>query len=66
MAETEITIPMKFDETNFFILSPNPIEPANIVGAMNLSSRCREIPSNMTHSKANRGGSGLINGAGKR
>ena len=32
-------MPMKFDETNCFILSPNPIEPANKVGAMNLSYR---------------------------
>ena len=34
MTETEITIPMKFDETNLFILSPNPIVAAKVVGEM--------------------------------
>ena len=24
MTETELTMPMKFEETNFFIISPNP------------------------------------------
>ena len=32
MTETEITIPMKFDETNFFILFPKTTVAANLVG----------------------------------
>ena len=32
MTETDLTMPMKFYETNFFILYPNPIVATNIVG----------------------------------
>ena len=31
MTENKLTIPMKFDETNLFIISPNPIDAENVV-----------------------------------
>ena len=34
MTETELTKPMNFDETNFFILSTNPAEAAKVVVVM--------------------------------
>ena len=38
MIETDITMPTNFDQTNFFIMSPNPTVTTNIVGAMSSSS----------------------------
>ena len=34
MIETELTMPMNFEETNFFMLYPNPTVAAKIVGSM--------------------------------
>ena len=34
MTETELTMPMKFDDTNFFILFPKPTVSAKIIRSM--------------------------------
>ena len=34
MTETDLTIPMKFDNTNFFILYPNPTLSAEVLGSI--------------------------------
>ena len=34
MNETELTMPMKFDETNFCIISPNPTVSTKIIVSM--------------------------------
>ena len=38
MTEIELTIPIKFDETNFFIIYPNSAVDAKIVGSVDSSS----------------------------
>ena len=49
MTETEITMSMKFEETNFFILYPNPTVAAKIIGSMISSSRCYDKNSKIPH-----------------
>ena len=49
MTETELTIPMKFDETKITIISTNLIVAANIVGSMASYYWLYEKPSNTPH-----------------
>ena len=47
--ETDLTMPMKFDRNNLFILYLNPKESAKVVGAMDSASLGCERPSNVPH-----------------
>ena len=49
MTETELTMTMKFEETNLFILYPNPTVSAEIVWSMDSSYWWYDKPSNIPH-----------------
>ena len=48
MTETDLTMPMKFEEINFFILFSNHTVSAKVIGSMTSSLRWYDKPSN-TH-----------------
>ena len=49
MTETELTMTVNFDETDFFTMSTNPIVAAKIVGSMDSYYWWYDKPSNIPH-----------------
>ena len=47
MTETDIIVPIDVDETNFFIIYPNPVEAAKLLGSMASNYLWCEIPLNI-------------------